>query len=235
MISKKTFMEIAYSIANESKARRRKVGSVIVKDNNIIAVGYNGTPSGFDNNCENEVPIKKIDPVNFFNKPKIDLSKVDFDFIEENSMPKGVIEFEEESSVLELITKPEVLHAESNAIAKCARSTSSSEGAEIYTTTSPCFDCSKLIIQAGIKAVYYSEEYKDTKGLELLRKADIKVERIEAAKSKKFEDLGEYKKSADKFSGIMQQHRKATKEEMDNYFNARNEGLLKHMENNQGL
>lgn len=145
MISNKTFMQIAYNIANESKAIKRKVGAIIVKDNNIIAVGYNGTPSGFDNSCEEEC-CKGVAGAGTYKN--------------------------------HLITRPEVLHAESNAIAKCARSVNSSEGADIYTTTCPCLECAKMIIQAGIKNVYYSEEYKSQDGLNLLVKAGIQVTQI---------------------------------------------------------
>ena len=145
MISNKTFMQIAYNIANESKAIKRKVGAIIVKDNNIIAVGYNGTPSGFDNSCE-EKCCKGVAGAGTYRN--------------------------------QLITLPEVLHAESNAIAKCARSVNSSEGADIYTTTCPCLECAKMIIQAGIKNVYYSEEYKSQDGLNLLVKAGIQVTQI---------------------------------------------------------
>lgn len=139
MISNETFMKIAYLIASESKAVKRKVGAVIVKDNNIIALGYNGTPRGFDNTCE-------------------DIEK-DFYNLED----KG------------LKTRPEVLHAESNAIMKCSKSTYSSEGAEIYTTTQPCIECSKLIIQSGIKKVFFTEQYKNQDGTDLLKKANIEV------------------------------------------------------------
>ena len=145
MISNKTFMQIAYDIANESKAIKRKVGAIIVKDNNIIAVGYNGTPSGFDNSCEEEC-CKGVAGAGTYKN--------------------------------HLITRPEVLHAESNAIAKCARSVNSSEGADLYTTTCPCLECAKMIIQAGIKNVYYSEEYKSQEGLNLLVKAGIQVTQI---------------------------------------------------------
>ncbi len=118
--------------SNLSKAKRRKVGCLIVKDGVIISDGYNGTPKGFDNNCEY--------------------------LIEED-----------------LITKPEVLHAESNAITKLAKSTQSSEGATMYITISPCIDCSKLIIQSGITRVVYGEWYKSNDGINLLKKADIEV------------------------------------------------------------
>lgn len=125
------YMQNAYQFAELSYAERRKVGCVIVKESQVISFGYNGTPHGFDNECE-----------------------------------------------IDNTTKPEVLHAESNAIMKVAKSTMSCEGAELYTTTCPCFGCAKLIIQAGITKVYYTEEYRDMSGVELLGKAGIEVEQI---------------------------------------------------------
>jgi dCMP deaminase len=125
------YMRIAYEISTASYAERKKVGAIIVKDNRIISYGYNGTPYGFDNTCE------------------------------ENG-----------------ITKNEVLHAESNAITKCAMSNESTKNAFLYTTMSPCYDCAKLIIQSGIKCVYYKELYTDTKGLHLLTKAGIETHAI---------------------------------------------------------
>lgn len=129
------YMDVAYTISQLSYAERRKVGCVIVKDNQIVSFGYNGTPTGFDNQCEH-----------------------------------GHGE--------ELTTKREVLHAESNALTKIAKSTMSSDGADLYTTTSPCFECSKLIVQSGINRVFYSEEYRDVEGLELLNKAKVDVIRL---------------------------------------------------------
>ena len=131
MISHECYMDIAKTIAMSSKSKRKKVGCIIVKQNNIIAIGYNGTPSGFNNNCEKN----------------------------------GV-------------TKKEVLHAESNAISKCSKSTYSSEGATMYVTLSPCIECSKLIIQSGIKRLFYNEKYRDDEGLKLLKKAKIKCYEI---------------------------------------------------------
>ena len=131
-----TYMRVAYEIANLSYAERRQVGCIIVKNEQIISFGYNGTPRGFDNCCETT------------NEDKT------------------------------LTTVKEVLHAESNAISKVATSTMSCEGAELFTTTSPCFDCSKLIIQSGIKKVYYTETYRDMTGIDLLNKANIIVKRI---------------------------------------------------------
>ncbi len=127
-----TYMEVAYSFAKLSYANRRQVGCILVKNEQVISFGYNGTPRGFDNTCE-----------------------------------------------INDTTKPEVLHAESNAITKVAQSTMGCGGAELYTTTAPCFSCSKLIIQSGISRVYYSETYRDMSGIELLEQANIEVIRIE--------------------------------------------------------
>ena len=130
-------MSVAYQFAKLSYAERRKVGSVIVKDEQIVSFGYNGTPHGFNNSCET-----------------LDISTG------------------------ELTTNVEVLHAESNALAKIAKSTISSKGADLYVTMSPCFQCAKLIIQSGIKNVFYAEEYRDAKGIELLQKANINVTHV---------------------------------------------------------
>lgn len=115
--------------ATNSYCKRRQVGALIVKDRMIISDGYNGTPSGFENECEDE----------------------------ENH------------------SKPYVLHAEANAITKVAKSNNSSEGATLYITASPCMDCAKLIIQAGIVRVVYADEYRIIDGIELLEKAGIEV------------------------------------------------------------
>lgn len=127
------YMEMADIWAKNSYCKRRKVGALIVKDNMIISDGYNGTPSGFENVCEDE---------------------------------NGV-------------TKPYVLHAEANAISKIAKSGNSSMGATLYVTASPCIECSKLIIQAGIRRVVYRDEYRLTDGVDLLRRAGIEVERVD--------------------------------------------------------
>ena len=137
------YLDIAERWSGLSKARRKKVGCLIVKDGAIISDGYNGTPKGFDNNCEDLRTGRRI------------------------KLPKGSVEG--------LVTKPEVLHAESNAITKLAKSTQSSDKSTMYTTISPCIECSKLIIQAGISRVVYKEFYKDEKGLDLLRKSGIIV------------------------------------------------------------
>lgn len=127
------YIEMASVWAKNSYCKRRQVGALIVKDNMIISDGYNGTPSGFENICEDE---------------------------------NGV-------------TKPYVLHAEANAISKVAKSGNSSCGSTLYVTASPCIECSKLIIQAGIKRVVYRDEYRLTDGIDLLRRAGIEVEKVD--------------------------------------------------------
>ena len=125
----KRYMRMALIWAENSYCQRRQVGALIVKDKMIISDGYNGTPAGFENVCEDE---------------------------------NGV-------------TRPYVLHAEANAITKSARSSNSSEGATMYVTASPCIECAKLIIQAGIKRVVYAEKYRLEDGLDLLKRANIEV------------------------------------------------------------
>lgn len=125
----KRYIRMAQIWAENSYCNRRKVGALIVKDKMIISDGYNGTPAGFENVCEDENGL----------------------------------------------TRPYVLHAEANAITKIACSSNSSKGATMYVTTSPCIECAKLIIQAGIKRVIYSEKYRLEDGLDLLRRANIEV------------------------------------------------------------
>ncbi len=127
------YLRMARIWSENSYCKRRQVGALIVKDKSIISDGYNGTPSGFENLCEDG----------------------------------------------EGHTKPYVLHAEANAITKVAKSSNSSEGATLYVTASPCIECAKLIIQAGIIRVVYSELYRCCDGIDLLEKAGIKVDLIE--------------------------------------------------------
>ena len=123
------YLRMARVWAENSYCTRRQVGALVVKDKMIISDGYNGTPSGFENICEDE-----------------------------NNL-----------------TKPYVLHAEANAITKLARSSNNSDGSTLYVTASPCIECAKLIIQAGIKRVVYGEKYRLTDGIDLLRRANIEV------------------------------------------------------------
>jgi dCMP deaminase len=131
------FMNIAKLTANLSYAQRLQVGAVIVKGNKVLATGYNGMPTGWENVCETDV----------------------------------------EGS---LVTKPEVLHAETNAIAKVAQSTESSEGSTMFCTHAPCLDCAKLIYQSGIQTLYFKEQYRSNDGLNFLIQGGINVHQYEA-------------------------------------------------------
>ena len=161
----KQYLSIANLWAQNSYSRRNKVGAIIVKDGMIISDGYNGTPAGFDNCCETEI-------------------KCDIDWDEITSLDGGASickTYDNDCNKCphhRLVTKPEVLHAEANAIKKVAKSTNSSEGSTLYVTLSPCLECAKLIIQSGIKRVVYKEVYRNTDGIELLKRAGIIVEQI---------------------------------------------------------
>ena len=153
------YMQMAYQIAKLSYAKRKRVGCIIVKDNQVISTGYNGTPHGFKNDCE-EIQTRKV----------------------ENDNHKKVLEEKgydcHDGCCSKEVTKRVVLHAESNALAKVSKSTLSSDGADMYITMSPCFDCAKLIIQSGIKKVFYSESYRDTSGIDILEEAGIEVKEV---------------------------------------------------------
>jgi dCMP deaminase len=139
---KQAYMQTAQTFAELSHARRLKVGCIIVKDDRIISIGYNGMPAGWDNNCEHEI-----------------------------KWPNGEIRF--------LETKSEVLHAESNAIAKLARSVESGEGASLFVTHSPCIECAKLIHQSGISRLFFGTQYRDMAGVEFLMKSGVVVEQLQ--------------------------------------------------------
>lgn len=153
-------MGVAELAALNSRAIRRKVGAIIVKDNCIVSDGFNGTPVGMDNCCEISVCNRDMAAVDHYN-----LTKCNHICTEclDNSLK----------------TKPEVLHAESNAITKCAKYGRSTNGAKMYVTCSPCIECAKLIIQAGIKELVYKEVYHDTSGLELLKECNVKIRKFE--------------------------------------------------------
>jgi len=136
-------MKAAFAYAACSTAVRLQVGCVIVKDNRVISIGYNGMPSGWTNECETQ-------------------------FMTGNGTADHV----------ELITKPEVLHAESNAIAKLARCSESGEGATAFITHQPCLDCAKLLYQSGIREVYYVHPYRLDDGLKFLKECNIPVEQL---------------------------------------------------------
>lgn len=147
-----SYSQIAKHWSQHSYCVRRKVGALIVKDNAIISDGFNGTPSGFENCCEIQLPLHGY--------------KTENGHLTIN---------EEDHSKVMLKTRPEVLHAESNALMKCARMGRATDGADLYVSCSPCIECSKLIIQAGIKRVFFSELYKDVSGVLLLLKSGIEV------------------------------------------------------------
>lgn len=156
-------MDWALRSAQLSHAIRLQVGAVIVKDDSVISYGYNGMPAGWDNNCEDKVYPNKY--AGDFEQHYDEFDSM-FPLVDENS------------ERYKLKTKPEVLHAESNAIAKLAKSTSSGNGASIFITHAPCHDCAKLIYQSGISSVYYRSAYRDSAGLEFLKKSGIEVKQI---------------------------------------------------------
>ena len=137
-------MKVAESFSGLSSAKRLQVGAIVVKEDRIISIGYNGMPSGWDNECEEFVHRIAEEPI--------------------------------------LKTKPEVLHAETNAIAKLAKSSESGNNASIFITHAPCLDCAKLIYQSGINSVYYRNAYRNEDGVKFLHKAGIRVAKIETAK-----------------------------------------------------
>jgi dCMP deaminase len=141
------YMKTAETFAELSHARRLHVGAIVVRDDRIISIGYNGMPAGWDNNCEDE----SVEPYAGF----------------EGSIHRIVLK-----------TKPEVLHAESNAISKLARSSESGDGSVMFVTHAPCIDCAKLIFQSGIRQVFYGEEYRSRAGIEFLEKCRVEVQQV---------------------------------------------------------
>ena len=138
---KQAYMKTAEIFAELSHARRLHVGAIVVKDDRIISIGYNGMPAGWDNNCEDTI--------------------------------------QHSDDTVELKTKSEVLHAETNCIAKLARSNESGLGADMFITHAPCLDCAKLIYQSGIKRVWYGSQYRDSAGINFLKNSGVTVEQLE--------------------------------------------------------
>jgi dCMP deaminase len=165
---KQLYMDWAKRVAELSHARRLHVGAVIVKDDTVISYGYNGMPAGWDNDCEDKEWMDN-DAGGWLSPEEILERWPYVDYNEEA----------EEEYRYQLKTKPEVLHAESNAIAKLAKSTNSGRDAEIFITHAPCMECSKLIFQSGIKTVYYNQDYRDDSGIKFLLKSGIEVKQIE--------------------------------------------------------
>ena len=134
-------MKAAQVYAELSTAQRLQVGCVIVKDNTIIGIGYNGMPSGWDNVCE-------------------------------------TVKFKDFTGTVLMKSKPEVLHAETNAIAKVSRSNNSTDSADLFVTHAPCLECAKLIYQSGIKSVFYRDTYRSEEGIKFLQKCNVEVKQI---------------------------------------------------------
>ena len=151
----RAYMDTAKRFAELSYARRLHVGAIVVKNDRIISIGYNGMPAGWDNDCEDRV---------YANEWSIDNDI--WTHQDENGCPYN------------LETKPEVLHAERNALDKLAKGTEGGDGADMFITHSPCLECAKSILGAGIKRVWFSEQYRDDSGLTFLEKSGIIVEQV---------------------------------------------------------
>jgi dCMP deaminase len=165
---KNLYMDWASRTAELSHAKRLHVGAVIVKDDTVISYGYNGMPAGWDNNCEN---VEWCSGGGWLGPEEI----------EEGWPYEGTyldVDGNEMQGRYRLKTKPEVLHAESNAIAKLAKSSNSGLDADIFITHAPCLNCAKLIYQSGISSVYYRNSYRDTAGLEFLEKSGVDVTQV---------------------------------------------------------
>lgn len=162
-------MDTAYRFAELSPAQRLHVGAIVVKDDRIISIGYNGMPVGWDNECEYKDYMSGdaggwLDP----------------DAIEERWPFKEYDPEVQSNRRYRLVTKDEVLHAESNAIAKLARSNDSGLGADLFVTHSPCIHCAKLIHQSGISRVWFGQAYRDNAGIDFLKKSGIEVTSLES-------------------------------------------------------
>ena len=147
------FMDTAERFGQLSSSRRLHVGAVVVKDNRIISIGYNGTPAGWDNNCEDKI------------------------YCDDGDWKEQTDKLHDEWVTFKLVTKKEVIHAEANAISKLARSNDSGLGGAMFITHAPCVDCAKLIYGAGINNVYYRNSYRDTSGIEFLTNCKIQVKK----------------------------------------------------------
>ena len=161
------YNDFAKRTAKLSHARRLQVGAVIVKDDTVISYGYNGMPSGWDNNCEDK-EFMSSDAGGWLSPEEIETQWPFEEWVPAHSRKMR----------FRLKTKPEVLHAESNAIAKLAKSSNSGNGADIFITHAPCLDCAKLVFQAGIKRVWFSIAYRDDAGINFLQSSGVEVNKI---------------------------------------------------------
>jgi len=158
---KEAYMDTAIRFAELSHAVRLKVGSIIVKEDRIISIGFNGTPSGWDNNCEHREYMISSEQ-NWLDKPNM----------------KDQWPYYDDHGHYRLTTKQEVLHAEMNAISKIAKTNESADGAVMFVSHQPCIHCAKIIYQSGITAVYYGTEYRDQAGVRFLEECGVIVEAI---------------------------------------------------------
>lgn len=164
----KLYMDWAHRAAEMSYAKRLQVGAVVVKDDTVISYGYNGMPAGWDNNCED----REWCSAGGWLSPEE---------IEEGWPYTGEYQDMDGNTVqgrYRLKTKPEVLHAESNAIAKLAKSHNSGIGADLFITHSPCIQCAKLILQSGISRVYFGAHYRDDTGIKFLKQSGVEVTKL---------------------------------------------------------
>jgi len=157
-------MRTAANYASLSTARRLQVGAIIVKDDRIISIGYNGMPAGWDNTCEDTIFIAED-------------KAADYDTMTGQGYTFGVDK--DTAGWVKTVTKPQVLHAEANAIAKVARSSESAEDSVLFVTHSPCIECAKLVYQSGIRQVFWGQQYRDDQGLQFLRQAGVTVAQVE--------------------------------------------------------
>jgi dCMP deaminase len=148
------FMDTAERFAQLSSAKRLHVGAVVVKDNRIISIGYNGMPSGWTNECETKI------------------------YCDDGDWKEQTDKLHDEWITYKLVTKDEVIHAEANAILKLARDGESGNSSSLFCTHAPCVQCAKMIYGAGIKKLYYRHQYRDTSGIEFLEKCGIEAEHV---------------------------------------------------------
>lgn len=163
------YMKTAEVFAGLSSARRLHVGAIIVKEDRIISIGYNGMPAGWDNTCEDKIYMDR-DAGGWLSPEEI-----------EHQWPNQEQQLPKESNIwkrYKLVTKPEVLHAETNAISKLARSNEAGDNSTMFCTHAPCLDCAKLIYQSGINSVYYRNAYRDESGIQFLEKAGVLVNKV---------------------------------------------------------
>jgi dCMP deaminase len=170
----KAYMKTAEVFADLSHARRLHVGAIVVKDDRIVSIGYNGMPAGWDNNCED---IEWMGDAGGWLDP--DEIKERWPFEGEMVTYHGDETSNKRVNRYRLKTKPEVLHAESNAISKLAKSSESGNGATIFITHAPCLDCAKLIYQSGINSVFYRDSYRSDDGIRFLKQSGITVNQVD--------------------------------------------------------